>query len=285
MRTTTKETGSSQPLSAGTYAIIALVGLFFGVGLLFVYIDRVPKLVENRIIQSQIFYLLLIPWGLSCAAFLFGAMRSYARFTHRRLGSALELGGPVVLFGLVLVGGFRLVPQAGEAFSLTVRAHSTDGRDPIISEGALTLEAGSLRRTVSFDSAGEANFKELPSQFRGSIVRILPQVNGYSEQWQTLKITGDVLDLSLSPAPQPEVLLTGSITPPPTSPDVRILVDGQQAEAAPDQFGRFELKVNGKAGDRVRLKVYRGQNLIKDDYYVLPGPAEISLDASPSRAN
>ena len=116
---------SAQPLSAKNYVIVALLGLIFAAGFTLFYVYRVPKLVESGV-QGQVFYLLLIPWALSCAAFLFGAMKSYARFTHKHLGNFLELGGPVVLFCLVLVGGFKLVPPAPETFDLAVRAHSKD---------------------------------------------------------------------------------------------------------------------------------------------------------------
>lgn len=77
-------------------------------------------------------------------------------------------------------------------------------------------------------------------------------------------------------------VLTGSINPAPEEEkNVKILVEGQKAETSPDDFGRFQLEVNGKPGDRIRLKVYQGKKLLRDDYYVLPGPAEITLDAPP----
>jgi hypothetical protein len=139
--TTVNKSTSKQPLSAMAYAAIALVGLFFTLGFTFFYVKQVPKLVEGGV-QGQVFYLLLIPWALSSAAFLFGAMRSYAHFTQRHLGSFLELGGPVVLFCLVLLGGFKLVPPAPETFDLAVRAHSAD--TALVTSGQITLELPGL---------------------------------------------------------------------------------------------------------------------------------------------
>ena len=75
---------SAQPLSAKGYVIIALIGLIFAAAFTLLYVYRVNQLVEGGV-QGQVFYLLLIPWALSCAAFLFGAMKSYARFTHKHL--------------------------------------------------------------------------------------------------------------------------------------------------------------------------------------------------------
>jgi hypothetical protein len=276
-----KSPDSAQPLSAKAYALIALVGFLLGAGLLLVYIYEVPRLIGSGT-QSQIFYLLLIPWALSCAAFLFGTMRSYARFSGKHLGSALELGGPVVLFSLVLAGGFKLVPPAPQTFDLTVRAHGADGGDPMITSGKLTLDLDTDRRVQFIGPSGEADFKGIPPRFEGARVRILPQVEGYEEKWQEEQLHGHTLDLSLQRATAPVTVLTGSLSPPPAQAgDIKILVEGQKGETSPDEYGRFELRVDGKPGDRVRLKVFRGKDLLKDDYYVLPGPAEISLDTAP----
>jgi phospholipase C len=185
--------GSERPV---THAVMTLIGLVIGIGLLVFYVYKVPTLAENGA-QNQIFYLLLIPWALSCAAFLFGAMKSYATYKSRQLPGSLQLGGPVVLFCLVLIGGFRLVPAAAGSFDLTVRAHSADGTVPLIMSGRVTVELENSLRSEDIGPNGEANFKGIPSRFQGLTVRILPQVSGYKQQWQRHKLQGNVLDLSL----------------------------------------------------------------------------------------
>jgi len=273
---TGSDSDSAQPLSALAYAVIALAGLAIGIGLLFFYVYQVPKLVESGA-QNQIFYLLLIPWALACAAFLFGAMKSYARFAHQHLGNYLELGGPVVLFCLVVVGGFKLVPAAPQTFDLTVRPHSADGLNPIITSGKITIDLDTDRRTESIGANGEADFKGIPPRFQGATIKILPQVDGYEEQWQRHKLHGNVLELPLARAGQPVTHLTGSIVPPPVNwKELRVTVEGT-AEGKVDELGRFGLDVNGKDGDRVRLKIYAGQQIVYDDYQVLPGPVTLKL--------
>ncbi len=267
----------NQPLTARAYATIALVGLTIGMGLLFFYVYRVPKLIESGV-QNQVFYLLLIPWALACAAFLFGAMRSYASFTGRQLGNALELGGPVVLFCLVVVGGFRLVPPPPETFDLTVRPHGPTGTEPIIASGKITIDLDNDRRSKAIGSNGEADFKGIPAKFRGATVGVLPQVDGYKQEWQHLELKGAVLDVTLLRAPPPFTHLTGSISPPPKDwAALRLMVDGQPAEGKVDELGRFDLQVNGRDGDTVRLKIYDGAKLVFDDYQTLPGPLTLTL--------
>jgi len=264
---------SAQPLSAKNYLIIAVVGLIFSAGFTLFYVYQVPKFVENGV-QGQVFYLLLLPWALSCAAFLFGAMKSYARLTYQHLGNALALGGPVVLFCLVLVGGFKLVPPAPETFDLAVRAHSKD--TPLVTSGQVTLGLPGLPH-ANIGPDGEANFKGISARFKGMPIRVLARVEGYEEEWLTPKLDGNVLDVALERA-HPITVLAGSLVPPPrTAETIKVLVDGQEGETSPDGLGRFKLNVSGKAGDRVRLRVYSEGKLVYDDYQVLPGPVTLSL--------
>jgi TIR domain len=264
---------SPQPLSAKNYVIIAALGFIFAAGFTLFYVYRVPQLVESGV-QGQVFYLLLIPWALACAAFLFGAMKSYARFTHKHLGNFLELGGPVVLFCLVLLGGFKLVPPAPETFDLAVRAHSEDV--PLITSGQITLDLPGLPH-ANIGPDGEANFKGVSARFKGTPIRVLPHVDGYEEKWQTPKLKDNVLDLNLERA-HPVIVLSGLLVPPPgKGKSIKVLVDGQDGETSPDDLGRFKLNVNGKAGDRVRVKVYDDRKLVYDDYQVLPGPVTLTL--------
>jgi hypothetical protein len=87
-----KKADSNQPLSAMTYAVIALAGLIFALGFTFFYVYEVPKLVGSGV-QGQVFYLLLLPWALACSAFLFGAMRSYGCSLTSVSAISLNLAG------------------------------------------------------------------------------------------------------------------------------------------------------------------------------------------------
>jgi len=266
-----------QPLSAEAYAIIALLGLIIGMGLLLFYVYRVPELIESGV-QGQVFYFLLIPWALACAAFLFGAMRSYARFAHRQMANAVELGGPVVIFCLVIGGGFKLVPPPHETFDLTVRAHSADDRNPIINSGQIIIDLDNDRRSNPISPNGEADFKGIPAKFRGAFVGVLPQVDGYKQKLQRLKLRGAVLDVTLQRAPRPVTRLTGEIIPPPKYwASLRITLDGQPEEGTVNELGRFDFQVSGKDGDTIRLKIYDDTNLVYDEFQTLPGPLTLTL--------
>ena len=260
-----------QGLSAAGYALAALIGLLVAVGLLLFYVYQVPKMVQSGV-QNQVFYILLLPWGLACAAFLFGTMRSIAKFTHKRLGGALELGGPVVLFCLVVAGGFKLVPSAPEAFDLTVRAHSTS--QPIIKQGKITIDLDNTRRTEEIASNGEANFKGIPAKLKGTSVKVLAQVTGYKEDWQSEKLSGNTLDMNLKPLDH----LNGIITNPPKDWDkLRVQIVGQSNEAKVDKSGQFELPVSATENGQVDLLVSDGSNQYICGPIFVEGVARIKL--------
>lgn len=256
---------SNQPLSAMAYAAIALVGLLFALGFTFFYIYRVPALVESGT-QGQIFYLLLIPWALSSAAFLFGAMRSYAQFANKHLGSFLELGGPVVLFCLVVAGGFKLVPPAPETFDLAVRAHSSEA--PLITSGQITLDLPGLPH-ANIGQDGEANFKGVSAKLRAKPVRVLAKVDGYEEKWLTPTLDGNILNVELERA-HPTFDQKATLDPAPLKgTKVQIRIDGKKIELGLDELGGFTFTANGKLGDRVLVEVFVNQELAASDYYVL----------------
>ncbi len=265
-----------QPLSPIAYATIALVAAIVGIGLLLVYVYEVPRLIEGGI-TNQVFYVLLIPWGLTCAVCLFGAMRSYARFTNKQLGT-LTMGGPVVVFCLVVWGGFTLIPQV-ESFDLTVRLHEVDGRGKLLTAGKVIVDLDSDRRTGEIDSKGEANFKEIPQKFWGTQIKIHPQVEGYEETSipVTVKSKSRTIDLGLK-REQPLSMLRGTIVPPPgPKKQIKLFVDGAKGEGQADDLGRFEFSVKGKEGEVIRLKVYADGQVVYDDYQTLPGPVTLLL--------
>jgi hypothetical protein len=89
----------SSSLSARAYAMFTFSVLLIAISFLVFYVYQVPKFVQ-RGVQGQIFYLLVLPWALSCAAFLYGALRTYSRLSYKHIGKFLELGVPATVFFL-----------------------------------------------------------------------------------------------------------------------------------------------------------------------------------------
>src|SRR5690606_39677305 len=108
---------SRKPPTHLTYAYIsaaAFVCALLVAALFIAFSDRLA------FITNAVYFVVLLPLALAAAAFLFGAMRSHARYRGTVIKGNLELGGPVVIFCLVMLGGLLLAnPQA--TGSLTVR--------------------------------------------------------------------------------------------------------------------------------------------------------------------
>jgi hypothetical protein len=254
-----------QPLSAKAYLVVALVGLLFAGVFTLVYIYLLPKIIQYGI-QGQIYYVVLIPWALSCTAFLFGAMNGVALFTYKDDEIFLGARGAAVLFCLVLIGGFELVPPPPETFDLAVRAHSSES--PLITAGQVTLDLpGDPKANIGPD--GEANFKGLSAKLRGNAIKVLPKIDGYEEKWLTPSVDGNVLTVELQRVNPTFVQKAALVPPPPKGKSVEIRVDGQRIDAVLDENGEFTFTASWNAGDRVLVEVFVNHVLVASEYQEL----------------
>jgi len=176
-----ERTGEDRRLAAPlVYAALAGTGLIIGIGMLFVLV-RFSSAIPADGTADRIYYFILITFGLAVAAFLFGAMRSFASFRGKVLSGTLELGGPAAIFVLIVIGGFNLAPR-NTTFTVTVRI--TDAQGQPIRGGSVTLRARAATLTAPINSNGEADFRELPAKLQATTARIVAEVPGY-EQRQT----------------------------------------------------------------------------------------------------
>lgn len=173
-----------RPVGPWGYAILAGLCLLLAGGLLVLLIRTTPTLAANGTVD-RIYYVLLVIVGFASAAFLFGAMRSYASFTGKVLKGTLELGGPAVIACLVVIGGFMLAPRAS-TFTVTVRV--VDQQRKPLHGGSLVLRAAAVTSRVPINDLGEADFRELPSKFRGESAEIVADVPGYVQDVTQFKL-------------------------------------------------------------------------------------------------
>jgi hypothetical protein len=171
-----------QPLSPNTYLAVSGVGLAVSIGLLLLLIFGSERILGAGL-DHRVFYVLLIPLGLSAGAFAFGAMNSSGVFTQqgkREVG----LTGPAMFAALVVVGGFFLVPEGGLR-TLAVRVDRTmeGGGGPVIG-ARVTVDWGIQRITQVTDAAGQAAFVGLPP--RASGVEVAVEADGYASERRVL---------------------------------------------------------------------------------------------------
>jgi len=271
-----KATVSSQPLPAKAYVRIGLVGIAVFLLLLFAYSRLIPLFAEYG--ELYFFrYILLLAFGLVGAIVLFGVIRSSSTISYTEKNWKVKIGGPAAVFFLVVWGGIKYVPNTPQTFDVTIRPESSETNGAIITSGSILVDLDSDRRSQRLSPSGEADFKQVPWRFRGTAVSVRAQVEGYEETPQSIVLSGSVVTLLLIKLPPPVTQLTGSIVlPKQKAGDIKILVEGQNSETSPDKFGRFQLSVDGRPGDRIRVKVFINGNLAYDDFQSLPGPVTIN---------
>lgn len=148
------------------YAGLALGAFLAGTLLLILLLTGADRLAALGL-AGGFFYAALIPLALTASLFLFGILRSYASYQGKALQGSLELGGPAVVFLLVLLLGNGLAPES--SFSATVYLHGPAGRQdlPLRGQGKVFLDLGADRRDRPIGANGEAVFLGIPAEFRG----------------------------------------------------------------------------------------------------------------------
>jgi hypothetical protein len=180
------------------YALIALVSFVCGIGVLFLMLWKAEALTKLGLI-GNLYYIVLLPLGLCAAVFLFGVVRSFARYTGTQFGGTLELGGPIVAAALVVVGGFLLVRNPPSTFPLTVYVHGKDDRNDVVlrNSGRVFMDLDGDRRSEPIGENGQAIFPAIPSHFRGQEIPIWVDAKGFESTVADQKARVDGANLYL----------------------------------------------------------------------------------------
>jgi len=233
----------------GPYAVMSLVSFVCGLLVLSLLIWHADKLTALGLI-GNLYYIVLLPLGLAVAGFLFGVLRSYARYRGKQLGGTLELGGPIVGFALVVLGGFLLVPPSSLAFPLTVFVHGEAGRQDMILRGTgfVILDLGADRRREPIGDKGQASFPAIPSQYRRQRVPVSVEAPGFElvNPGTQYRLEGHSLYVAVR---RSSGRIAGRVQDETgkSIPDAVVSVAGLSAKT--DATGYFELSV---PGDRIR---------------------------------
>jgi hypothetical protein len=183
------------------YALISLISFLCGVGVLGLMIWKADLLARLGL-TGNLFYIVLLPMALAAAVFLFGVVRSYARYRGKQLGGMLELGGPIVAFLLVVILGFVLVKPM-TTFPLTVYVHGEGGPQDLVlrNSGDVLLDLGGDRRRQPIGADGQAYFPEIPANFQGQEVPVSVESDAFevSDTKHKYRLDGPSIYLPVRP--------------------------------------------------------------------------------------
>jgi hypothetical protein len=206
------------------------------------FLSNAEKLVALGLI-GHLYYIVLSLVGLSAAAFLFGALRSSAKYRGRQFGGALELGGPVVVFALVIVLGFVLPPPPSN-FPVTVFVHEAGSAQNLRGIGYVVIDTGGLRRKAPIDKDGTAVFLEIPASFRGQVVPVYLDADGYelADLNQKLQLNGSSFYLEVR---QKAGRIAGHVKSDIQTPLAGVAIAVGGITTLSDAAGHFELAIPG----------------------------------------
>ncbi|QEM12768.1 hypothetical protein [Mucilaginibacter rubeus] len=212
--------------------------------------------------SAQVYFFLLIFAALIASGFLFGALKAHAKYSGQLHNGTLALGGPAVIFCLIIYFGLKLSPTA-DSFDIKFIVFADESKNELVDGGVLKVLFNKP------DSArvenGTVIFNDLPASLLGKRITVTPAVAGYYRQSQqvtipldghtsielhlkkkpdSLKVSGLVVDIQGQPVP--DVLI--------------VLADGQYKTNA-DQLGNFILILPIKDGTELPVRVYMGKKL------------------------
>jgi hypothetical protein len=237
------------------YAILSLVSFLLGAGLLGLMLWNAERLVALGL-AGNFYYVTLLPLGAAVAGFLFGVFRSYARYTGKVLDGRLELGGPIVGLALTVLGGFYLPKPAAEDFHVTVLVHGGGGATDLVlrNEGEIWITLGADRRHEKIDDKGQADFKNVPSRFRGASVPVTVLADGFepAQSGKEYALAGGAVNFEVRRA---DARLKGIILDKEGRPVSDAKVRAGDAQTNSDNSGHFALTIPAAGGAELQLEV------------------------------
>ncbi|HKH45087.1 MAG TPA: TIR domain-containing protein [Thermoanaerobaculia bacterium] len=164
---------------------------------------------------------------------------------RKRLVGLLKLGGSAVVLGLVVLGGFLLVPSQ-EPFPVTVFIHGEGGVQdvPLRGQGSVVLDLGSDRRREAIGDKGEAHFSGIPSSFRGQEVRVWLEAEGFEPVKSNAMQQLDEASLYLAVKRRP-VALRGRVQDSEGRPVASAILRLRELTTTSDTDGAFTFEIPG----------------------------------------
>jgi hypothetical protein len=215
-------------------------------------------------IAGNFYYIILIPLGFSCAAFLAGAMKSYASFKSNESlpYGKLNLSGPIVIFCLVVGGGF-IMPNFGKdskSFDLELNIVREDKPHELLNEGKISLRIPKGYKQIEDIHNGQAVFKNIPMSYYNKkiIVETITGIYEISDTANSFKSNDENIEIVLKRTQQSlQTRVKGSIVDNKDRPIANALLDfgNGTATGLTDSNGNFNLELPVPPGERIYLKV------------------------------
>jgi hypothetical protein len=227
-------------------------------------------------IKPQIYYFLLVIVGLIAAGFLFGALKSHAKYSGKVYNGTLELGGPTVLFIIVIYMGIKLASPPGK-FTLRFIVFGP-GKNELISKGMLK---------VLFDKPdsaqiqnGSVDFTDVSAELQGKTITVIPSAENYQTAAQTISVPGNGTPVEIHLTPKADTItLSGLVINTGGQPvaNAVVMIDNGHYSSKTDQYGNFKAVLPVKEGTELPVRVYYNNKLCYNNSQTLSGKVSLTL--------
>jgi hypothetical protein len=198
---------------------------------------------------GNLFYILLLSLGLAASGFLFGVLRSYERFSGKLLGGVVSLGGPIVIFVLVVIGGFVLTRNVATfAVTVYVRGKASLSGLVLANSGDVVLDLGTDRLTQPIAEGGKAYFPAIPATFRGQEASIGLESDAFelADRQQKYRLGSGNIYLSVQ---RKSAHFSGRVQDDKWNPIPGAVIDVAGLKTTTDSTGHFQIVI---PSDRLR---------------------------------
>jgi hypothetical protein len=254
------------------WALASLIAIMVAVAVPLVLV-LAPNMILSGLVAPY-YYIVLVALGCAAALLLFGALRGgYPRWKGHALSGTLEIGGPIAVAALTVVGGYFFRPEPSA--SLVVRVHGAGGRTELLCPTSVKLFLGQDVRDGEIGRNCQAQFNEVPSRLLTTAgLFVQATVPGYEQaDRKALPVPNDrVLWVTMRRIAERSTAwghLVYSRTKGPVS-GALISIDGGLCEGKTNSAGQFRFEVPLPEGRTVRLTALVGGRIVFDDRVTLP---------------
>lgn len=140
-------------------------------------------------LSQQFTYILYATAGLLAAVTCFGLLSSYGKITGHHAGYKLELGGAIVAFVVVAVGGgvYEKYFHTPEMINMTIAFVNKDGQAEEIT-GTAVLYTGTEPKQVDLQKQSSVTFLGIPASYTGSKLNLQLKANYEIEKADSLPL-------------------------------------------------------------------------------------------------
>ena len=268
------EVKPNNQISQLTWVILCALGF-----ILFVGAAVVLMTVSNKSgdIKPQVFYFLLVLIGLIASGFLFGALKSHAKYTGKVYNGTLELGGPTVLFIIVIYMGIKFSSPAG-SFTLRFNVFGSADKSELINKGMLKVL---FNKPDSADIInGTVEFTDVSTGLQGKKITVIAAANDFyvAAQDVTVPNSSTPIEIHLKRKPY-QTLLSGivmDVNGQPVSNASIMIADGLYT-CKTDAYGNFKLTIPVKEGTELPVRIYYRNKLCYNNTQMLSAQVPLTL--------